>query len=690
MLAPDLERVANSSLHPSATADQSIAWIATPDGYVVWVSPLQVRPGAQHPPEIEGYHWQNLLDPALLPGVLERWRTLTSSSEPFEFVLPLVDADGHPKILAAHVMPLVYTNGTVTHWVGMSSGLPTRRLEEAPLIKRNAQIEAFLNQSAAGFAETDGHGRFTAVNDRYCEITGRTREELLTLRMEDITYDDDLPHNLRLFREAVTNGQHFSLKKRYVRPDGSLVWVRNSISAIRDSANNVQGVVCISVDISKQIQAEEALRQERGRAKSVLRNMDEAFLLVDHDYRIIDINTYALRLNKQFREEVIGTLIWDQWPGSERMDLGHLYRRVMRDRKPRTEEQLYSWPDGRTAWIEVRAHPVAEGLAIFFRDITERKQAERNNAQLASIVNSSHDAIISCTPQGIIETWNPAAQHLFGWSSSEAVGKSVSLLISEDHATETSQAFRRACQGETVRVETIGKRHDTTQIHVSLAVAPLCDAKGEVIGATAMIRDITELKRAEELQKLLLGELNHRIKNSFALIQALAHQTFRSEGVSRTVCDKFSKRLNSLAASHDLLLQAKREAAFLHQLLATALKGLEGLGARITMVGPEVVLPPDSVIPLTMVMHELATNALKYGSLSVPEGTVDIRWEADGPLLRFCWQERNGPRIEEPTTFGFGSKMIRQALTPLWGAQVSLEYPKDGLICEILLRLTEA
>ncbi|HEY4546316.1 MAG TPA: PAS domain S-box protein [Pedomonas sp.] len=690
MLAPILEDGNGLKLSLNATQKQSFAWIARPDGFIVWSSQVQLAPDISGGGGIEGYRWRKLLDPATFSDILARWRQLTSSTEPFEFVLPLIDLDGHPRILVAYVWPLVFADGRVTHWIGSSNGAAVRRIDQALRPTRDAQNKAFFDQSVAGFAETDSEGRFTEVNKRYCEITGRTREELLTLRMHDITFVEDLPHNIFLFREAAANGQYFSLKKRYVRPDGRLVWVRNSISAIRDEAGKVQGMVCICVDITQKVTAEEALRQERGRARSVLRNMNEAFLLIGHDYRIIDINTHALRLNQRLKQELVGTLIWDQWPGSEHLDFGRLYKRVMQERKPGTVEQIYHWPDGRHAWLEVRAYPAAEGLAIFFRDVTDRKQAERNNAQLASIVSSSQDAIISCTPDGIIETWNPAAQLLFGWQSNEAIGQSVNLLVSDGHAHEIEGALADACHGKTVRVESVGRRQDNSDIPISLALAPLCDAQGRVVGTTAMIRDISERKRAEKFQKLLLAELGHRMKNSFSVIQAIAHQTFQAEGGTATAYKAFSKRLRSLSISHDLLLQEKWEAAPLRKVLERILDGLGDFGHASQMDGPQIMLPGRTVISFTLVIHELATNAMKYGSLSVHGGTVNICWEKQGEALALHWRERGGPRISKPATSGFGTRLIKQALSPVTGASANIDYQEDGLVCRIFLPLSEA
>lgn len=690
MLAPVLENGRDLKPPLHAAQDQGLAWIARSDGFVVWCSEASFGPNIADGLGIEGYRWRKLLDPDTFSGVLARWRQLASSAEPFEFVLPLIDLDGHPRILVANIWPLISTGGRVTHWIGTSSGTAARRIDQARHSTREAQIKAFFDQSLAGFAETDREGRFIEVNKRYCEITGRTREELLTLRMHDITFEEDLPHNSFLFREATANGQHFSLKKRYVKPDGSVVWVRNSISAIRDETKEVQGAVCICVDITGKIKAEEALRQARGRARSIMCNMDEAFLLVGHDYRIIDINTHALRLNQRLKQELVGTLIWDQWPGSEHLDFGRLYKRVMQERKPGTVEQIYHWPDGRHAWLEVRAYPVAEGLAIFFRDVTDRKQAERNNAQLASIVHSSQDAIISCTPEGIIETWNPAAQLLFGWQSSEAIGQPMSRLVSQEHGLGLQEALTNACHGRTVSFETVGRRQDDTHMPISLALAPLCDAQGTVIGTTAMIRDISERKRAEKFQKLLLAELGHRMKNSFAVIQAIAHQTFQAEGGTATAYKAFSKRLRSLSISHDLLLQEKWEAAPLRKVLERILNGLGDFEHASEMDGPQIMLPGRTVISFTLVIHELATNAMKYGSLSVHGGTVNICWEKQGEALALHWRERGGPRISKPATSGFGTRLIKQALSPVTGASANIDYQEDGLVCQIFLPLSEA
>jgi two-component sensor histidine kinase/PAS domain-containing protein len=201
-------------------------------------------------------------------------------------------------------------------------------------------------------------------------------------------------------------------------------------------------------------------------------------------------------------------------------------------------------------------------------------------------------------------------------------------------------------------------------------------------------RDLTKLKQAEELQHLLLNELNHRIKNTLATIQAIAGSTFRS---SRTMDDfkqAFNGRIAALSKTHSLLTDNEQRFVPLRQLLKNELEIYEdGEGQRIVLSGPDVMLPADISVSFAMAVHELTTNALKYGALSVLAGVLRVNWTLDGSRLVLRWEESNVPITRQPTRVGFGSQLLQRLLPHQLGAQVDMKFAPDGLKADISIRM---
>ena len=197
------------------------------------------------------------------------------------------------------------------------------------------------------------------------------------------------------------------------------------------------------------------------------------------------------------------------------------------------------------------------------------------------------------------------------------------------------------------------------------------------------IQDITQTKAAERRQQLLVAELDHRVKNTLAIVQGIAYQTLRGGDVPETVAEAFAGRLQALASAHDILTHAGFETAGLAGLARAVLAVHDGESARIHLHGDEVQLSPQLAVNLAVALHELATNAVKYGALSVPAGRVDLAWEAKGGRLALTWRESGGPPVTEPKREGFGTRMIRRALASELRGPVTLEFRPDGLVCKI-------
>lgn len=325
-----------------------------------------------------------------------------------------------------------------------------------------------------------------------------------------------------------------------------------------------------------------------------------------------------------------------------------------------------------------------------FEELRVREKAVQS--KLAAIVESSQDAIISKDLSGRILSWNSGAVRMFGYSPDETIGNSILMLIPADRQVEEIDILDRIRKGEPVEhYETVRRRKDGTLIDLSLTISPVKNAAGEVIGASKIARDITERRRADSHRTLLINELNHRVKNTLATVQSLAMQTLRTTEKSSDARELFEARLAALSRAHDVLTNESWSGADLADIGRRTLDPFQSQGSRIALSGPPVRLSPKQALAIAMALHELATNAAKYGALSNGEGRVDVTWSIDAATLpadiHLTWSERNGPPVKAPTRTGFGSRMIQQHLGAELGGKVRLDFAESGVVCHIVTPL---
>jgi PAS domain S-box-containing protein len=318
-------------------------------------------------------------------------------------------------------------------------------------------------------------------------------------------------------------------------------------------------------------------------------------------------------------------------------------------------------------------------------DVTAFKMAAESNAQLAAIIQSSQDAVMSMTPSGLIRTWNPGAEKLFGFRADEIIGQSVKTLFPEKPEEEFHATYDGVLHGENVRRDVVSRRKDGTHIHVNVNVSPMYDAQGNLSGLSSIIRDISDQKENEEHLRLVMRELSHRSKNLLAVIQAMARQTARSSTDVEEFEKNYSQRLQALSASHDLLVNQNWHGAPLADLLRSILVPFADEGAdRIDLNGPNLYVTPIAAQNLALSIHELATNASKYGALSVPQGRVKIEWSlvrnghAD-EQVKIDWTETGGPEVNEPRRQGFGHIVIKKMVAQALDADVDLTFAPEGV-----------
>ncbi len=508
-----------------------------------------------------GELWSDL-EP-LLRRVLERGETVVAKDRPF-----YIERHGYPETVYFDISysPVRDEKQKVRGVFCIVNETTERVKFEGALKSSEERLRAIFSQSAAGISQTDLTGRFLLVNNRFCEIVGYSEAELLTLRMHDITFPEDIAESARLFKRMASTGQSYEIEKRYLRKNGGLVWVTNSVSVLRDERGNFRQAAAVIVDI------------------------------------------------------------------------------------------------------------------------TERKRAQEVERRLAAIIASSNDAILGIDLRMRITTWNAGAERLYGYSAEEMVGRSVMTLVPEDRIDEEPAILRQVSAGLKVEpYETKRLHKDGRCVDVLLSVSPIYDAYGSIVGASKLAHDITVRKEAERLQTVLVGELNHRVKNVFATVLAIARQTLgRSDTTDVGEVEAFEARLVSMARAHDLLTHGNWERAELKTIINQAISPYAQ--ERFVVSGPQVQVPPRMVVSLSLALHELATNAAKYGALSTGRGRISITWslQTGTPTrLTLRWQESGGPVVKQPSRKGFGSRLIQTLLAAELNGQVEISYHPSGLVCSV-------
>jgi PAS domain S-box-containing protein len=321
-------------------------------------------------------------------------------------------------------------------------------------------------------------------------------------------------------------------------------------------------------------------------------------------------------------------------------------------------------------------------LANAARTLEARMRAQ---AHLAAIVSSSPSAVVSLSPGGIIRSWNAAATDLFGYTPEEAIGRPVHILSAPDSRKVLDDLYAQVRAGETVHADVLRRHKDGHLIDVSINVAPMYDEAGHLVGISSMNRDISDRKERERHIEFLMRELSHRSKNLLAVVQAVAGQTARHSQSVEAFQASFADRVQAMSRAQDLLTARNWGGVTIAELAQTQLAPfIERAGSRIAMAGPDLQLNPDIVHGISLALYELATNAAKYGALSVPDGRVTIAWELDAPSandrrFRMSWRETGGPAVREPERKGFGHIVINQMVAASLRGEVALDFAPDGV-----------
>ena len=362
--------------------------------------------------------------------------------------------------------------------------------------------------------------------------------------------------------------------------------------------------------------------------------------------------------------------------------------------------------DGRRVFVSVNIDPLRDaqgklvGAVNCFLDITERHhinaaleasrlRAREQEQRLAATYEHAAIGISEVAPDGRFLRVNEAITAITGFSRAHLLANRLYTHTHPDDADADRDAFRKQVAGtlDFYSVEKRFVRKDGRVIWISVSSSPVRDESGRLLYLVRVVQDITERKAAEQRAKLLIDELNHRVKNTLATVQSLASQTARAAPTPASFRESFEGRLVALSKAHDQLTMHHWESADLRELLRAGFAPYHGGAERVVMRGEDVVLRPRAALTLAMTFHELITNAAKYGALSAPGGGVEMRWqivEADGmPTLHVEWREQGGPPVAPPARRSFGTRLIESGVKAELGGRVEIAFAREGLRCDL-------
>jgi PAS domain S-box-containing protein len=654
------------------------------------------------------FDWRAIIHPMDAGRLLAGSLAGEASLKTFELEGRYRSGKGEWRWLHSTSSPRWDAQGRHIGFIGVAHDITESKEAELALREREAQLSAFISQAMAGFAQVDLEGRFTLVNDRFCEIAGWSREELLGQSMQALTHPDDLGRNIDLFERAVHDGEAYTHEKRYVRKDGGIVWVNNSVSVIRRPDGEPFGVLAVTIDVTQRREAEAALRKS-----------EESLRLAIEDAGMATWEFDLETLQGEWSPNRFDLLGLPRTPGN-RGSFEDWAERVHPDDRKRArdaamgclrggvpytiEYRICRGDNNAERWLQSHGSRIdyedgreSRFVGVSF-DITDRKRAEEelreSEVRFRTIFEQANDYLITTTLDQRITSVNPAVLGALGYSAEEIIGRSIADFMDPDQFTLSMEAFgRKLAAGGTTRFMLNVRARDGRQLVWEINSQLTTDAEGQPAGLHAIGRDMTEAKRHEAHLRLLVDELNHRVKNTLAIVQGIAQQSFKDDADPAVARRAFEGRLAALSEAHNLLTREHWGAVSMTQIIDDAVAPHGGEQSRFTLDGPDLAILPKTAISLALAIHELSTNAVKHGALSSPRGHVEIRWartaHGDKARLSLVWEERGGPAVDVPTRRGFGTRMIERGLAAELAGTVKIDFRRDGVVCTVDAPLPE-
>ena len=613
--------------------------------------------------------------------------------------------DGSRITALVNIRPLKDHRGRIQGAINCFQDISARKEIEEKLRRQSQDLEDFFENSAIALHIVSSEGIILRANRAELDLLGYTAEEYVGRHIAEFHADaqaiGDILHRLSC-------GEKLDRRPARLRAkDGSVRHVLITSNS-RFEGSKFINTRCFTTDVTSLYEAEIARRESDERLAATYEAATVGIAEADEHGRLIRVNDAVCRMLGRTREQLLGMAFLDYTDEEDREHDATSYAQQVRGEidsysiRKRVERG-----DGAKAYFDIYSSSVRDVAGRFrygvriIQDVTEAKRMEdrirESERHMRNLLEAMPAAVYTTDAEGRITFFNKAAVEMAGrtpqigdeWCVTWRLYRTDGTFLPHDECP-MAVALR---ENRPVRdEEAVAERPDGTRVPFVPYPTPLHDADGNLIGAINMLIDITERKQAESRQKILIDELNHRVKNTLTTVQSLAGQTARDAENVQDFVRRFEIRLLALARAHDLLTRQHWESAPLDLLAREVLAPATGDAAgRMRIEGPSVDLQPRVALSLTMALNELVTNAMKYGSLSSAAGTLSLAWRlrqvAERTLIDFDWKERGGPPVTPPSRRGFGTRLMERCIERDLAGEFDLVFDPEGVSCRMIFPL---
>lgn len=612
--------------------------------------------------------------------------------------------DGSRLIALVNIRPLRDHDGKIQGAINCFQDISAHKVLEKAMTRSNRDLEDFFENSAVGLHIVSGDGLILRANKAELDLLGYTADEYIGRHIADFHADEEvIDEILTCLSRGGTLDRH---PARLRAKDGSIRHVLiTSNSRFEDS--RFVSTRCFTIDVTELHQSERARRESDERLAATYEAAHVGIAEVDESGRYVRVNDALCGILGRSREQLLASDLLEITHPDDRERESEQYQRQVSGELPSYSTAKRAMrPDGGVVHVEVSSSSVTDQEGRFrygvrvLQDVTEQRrlqrQIEENERRLRDLLEVLPAAIYTTDAEGRVTFYNDAAVELAGrtpvlgsdsWCVTWKLYWPDGTPLPHDQCP-MAVALRenRPVRGE----EAVAERPDGTRVAFIPYPTPLRDADGRLVGAINMLVDISDRKEAEVRQKVLIDELNHRVKNTLATVQSLALQTIQHANGLPDFAANFEARLIALARAHDLLTKRNWMSAPLDDLIHDIVAPYSTGADRLQIGGAPADLNPRAALALTMVFSELSTNAAKYGSLSRPEGTLSIRWDISSspePMIALEWVEEAGPKVSPPARRGFGTRLIQRCIEKDLDGEVDIDFQPSGLCARIRIPL---
>lgn len=607
--------------------------------------------------------------------------------------------DGTRFVALVNIRVLRDRHGVVQGAINCFQDVSAHRATSEELQRKSADLEDFFENSVVGLHIVSGDGVILRANKAELALLGYSAQEYIGRHITE--FHVDAPVIGDILHRLCCNEKLENYPARLRAKDGSIKQVLITSNG-RFEDGKLFNTRCFTIDVTNVHEAEAARRDSDDRLAATYEAATVGISEAGADGRLLRVNDALCTMLGRTREQLLAMTFLDYThPDSAAQDAALYARQVAGELDNYVLRKQALKPDGEVVFLDMHCSSVREPDGTFrygvrvAQDVTAAVRLEsrirESEHQLRTLLEALPAAVYTTDAEGRITFFNRAAVELSGrtpqlgelWCVTWKLFNTDGSPLPHDQCP-MAIALRenRPIRG----VEAVAQRPDGSRVPFVPYPTPLHDADGTLVGAINMLVDITERKRAENRQKTLIDELNHRVKNTLATVQSLAVQTARNAQDAKDGYMRFEARLLALSRAHDLLTRRHWGNTPLDSLAREVLLPVLGQEpGRIVVEGAPIEVNTRVALNLTMTLNELAINALKYGAMSVETGTLSVTWsvrhQEAGVLLEVQWHEQGGPTVSQPEREGLGSRLMKRCIERDLGGQFLLGFAPEGVQC---------